>query len=169
MAELGAGYGRLGHAFLATQPGQYCIFDIPPALHVSQWYLSRLFPQKRIFGFRPFNNWAEVAAEVEQADLAFFTSNQLALVPDGYFDVVTSISTLPEMSMAQVKLFLAQFARTARGHVFLKQWTSWKNPLDGTDLTMDDYVLGENWRVTLDQVDPINPLFFNRVWSNQPT
>jgi putative sugar O-methyltransferase len=165
VAELGAGYGRLGHAFLATQPGQYCIFDIPPALYVAQWYLTKLLPNKRVFRFRPFSHWSEVAEEVAQADVAFFTSNQLALVPDRYFDVVTSISTLPEMSMVQVRLFLKQFARTSAGHVFLKQWTSWKNPLDGTNLTMDDYVLGGDWKVTLDQVDPFNPLFFNRVWT----
>jgi len=167
IAELGAGYGRLAYACQRIQAARYFIFDIPPALNVSQWYLTRLFPERRIFRFRSFQDWSEVAAEVAEADIAFFTSNQLALVPDRYFDVVTSISTLPEMSTTQVGLFLGHFARTAADHVFLKQWSSWKNPLDGTDLTMDDYDLGRDWHVTLDHVDPINPLFFNRAWSRR--
>jgi putative sugar O-methyltransferase len=165
VAELGAGYGRLAYAYLATQPGQYFIFDIPPALLVSQWYLQRVLPNKKVFMFRRFDAWEQVAADVAAADVAFFTSNQLAMVPDAYFDIVTSISTMPELTPAQVKLFLTEFARTSAHHIFLKQWLNWKNPDDGTHLSMDDYDLGKAWRVVLDQTDPINPLFFKRVWS----
>jgi putative sugar O-methyltransferase len=165
VAELGAGYGRLAYAYLATQPGQYFIFDIPPALLVSQWYIQGVFPNKKVFAFRRFERWDEVAADVAAADVAFFTSNQLALVPDSYFDIVTSISTMPELTAAQVKMFLAQFVRTSAGHIFLKQWLDWKNPDDGTHLSMNDYDLGKAWDIALDRKDPINPRFFNRVWS----
>jgi putative sugar O-methyltransferase len=165
IAEFGAGYGRLAHLFQATQSGQYFIFDIPPALYVSQWYLSKLFPEKRIFRFRPFSDWREVADEATSADIGFFTSNQIALFPEQYFDVLTSISTLPEMSMHQVRLFLKLFAHVTRDHVYLKQWSSWKNPLDGTDLSMKDYDFGDDWQLQKYVQDPINPLFFNAIWS----
>jgi hypothetical protein len=165
VAEFGAGYGRLAHLFQATQSGQYFIFDIPPALHVSQWYLTKLFPEKRIFRFRPFSDWSEIADEANSADIGFFTSNQIALFPERYFDVFTSISTLPEMSMHQVRLFLKLFAHVTRDHVYLKQWFSWKNPLDGTDLSIKDYDFGDDWHLQKCVQDPINPLFFNGIWS----
>ena len=166
IAEFGAGYGRLAYLFQATQQGQYFIFDIPPALCVSQWYLSQLFPEKRIFHFRPFSDWKDVAEEAAAADIGFFTSNQMALLPRGYFDVLTSISTLPEMSMHQVRLFLDLFAHVTHQHIYLKQWSSWKNPLDGTDLSMTNYDFGANWQMRKYFQDPINPLFFNGVWTH---
>ena len=165
VAELGAGHGRLAHVFLSQERGQYMIFDIPPALYVSEWYLRQVLPNCRIFGFRPFRDWSEVADEVEQADLAFFTANQIRRLPSGYCDVTLTISTLPEMRPGQVDLYLSEFDRITRGHIFLKQWKSWKNPHDGTELNIDYYNPGPRWRVALDRTDPLNPLFFNRVLS----
>ena len=42
--ELGAGYGRNAYVFLNVFPrGKYIVIDIPPALYVSQEYLSSVF------------------------------------------------------------------------------------------------------------------------------
>lgn len=164
VAELGAGYGRLAHVFAATQQGTYFIFDIPPALYVSHWYLSRVLPEKKLFQFRPFGKFEDVQGEIEAADIAFLTANQLQQFPPGYFDVMLTISTLPEMRPEQVALFLDLFQRFSWGHIFIKQWMDWTNPSDGTRMKPDDYVLGANWKMVMDRVDPINPRFFNRAW-----
>ncbi|MGL4243038.1 MAG: putative sugar O-methyltransferase [Beijerinckiaceae bacterium] len=164
VAEIGAGSGRLAHVFAATQPGQYFIFDIPPALFVSQWYLSQIFGEEAVFRFRPFARLEDVADEMAKARVVFLTSNQIRLFPDRYFDVVASISTLPEMRPDQVTLFIEQFRRLARGHVFLKQWNSWRNDLDGYRLSKEDVDLGSDFELTLDRTDPINIEFFNRAW-----
>jgi putative sugar O-methyltransferase len=164
IAELGAGYGRLAYVFSATQQGTYFIFDIPPALYVSHWYLSRVLPGKKLFKFRPFGRFKDVQDEIEAADIAFLTANQLQQFPQGYFDVMITISTLPEMRPEQVALFLDLFQRSSRGHIFIKQWMDWTNPSDGTRMKPDDYALGESWKMVMDRIDPINPRFFNRVW-----
>ena len=49
VAELGAGYGRLAEVFGRTTNYRYMIFDITPALYVSQWYIKRIFPEEQIF------------------------------------------------------------------------------------------------------------------------
>ena len=54
IAELGAGYGRLAHVALTNRNNRYFVFRLPPALFVSQWYLSRLFPDRKVFSFRHF-------------------------------------------------------------------------------------------------------------------
>lgn len=164
VAEIGAGHGRLAHVFLSSQQGTYFIFDIPPALNVSQWYISEVYKEKRIFRFRHFNTYEEVREQVESADIAFFTANQIRKFPPRYFDVVLSISTLPEMSLEQVTLYLELFQSLSRRHIYLKQWKSWKNPLDRTDIRVEDYVLDAHWTLQMDRTDPINPQFFNRVW-----
>ena len=78
--------------------------------------------------------------------------------------MVVSISTLPEMRPEQVALYLEQFRRLADHAIFLKQWRSWTNPSDGTSMSLDDYRLGGDWQVVHDEVDPVNPAFFNRIW-----
>jgi hypothetical protein len=165
IAEVGAGYGRLAYAYAQSQPGQYYVFDIPPALAVAQWYLEQTLGGERLFKFRHFERLTDVASEIESASVVMLTPNQMRKFPDRYFDVALSISTLPEMRQDQVDLYLREFQRLSRGHIFLKQWKTWKNPTDGTDLTPESYRFAPQWRVTLDRTDPVVPTFFNRIWS----
>lgn len=167
VAEVGAGSGRLAQVFAERLRGQYVIFDIPPALYVSQWYLSQLFPDKNIFRFRPFNDFSTIEAELSSADIAFFTANQITKFPDKYFNVMLSISTLPEMSREQVALYIDLFQRKSAEYIYLKQWKSWKNPLDGTDIGPDDYINGNEWKLSHHFSDPVVPEFFDRVWRRE--
>lgn len=168
IAEIGAGSGRLAHAYVSTRPGVYMIFDIPPALMVSQWYLSNVFRDKKIFQFRSFENFSSIKDELESSDIAFFSANQIEHFPPNYFDLVLSISTLPEMHPSQVSMYLATFAKVSSKFIYLKQWLNWKNPLDGTDMKIDDYKFNSEWSIVMDRVDPLNPKFFNRVWKKLP-
>ena len=106
--------------------------------------------------------------EIDRASVALFTANQIRKFPDDYFDVMVSISTLPEMRQDQVDLYLAEFQRLSLGHIFLKQFKAWKNPSDGTDLTIDSYRLHPDWQLVVDRSDPVIPCFFNRVWRKRP-
>jgi putative sugar O-methyltransferase len=165
IAEIGAGYGRVAHAYLTTLPGQYFIFDIPPALGVAQWYLEQTLGSDRVFRFRHFDKLDEVRDHIERAKAVLLTPNQMRKFPHGYFDVTLTISTLPEMRQDQVDFYLAEMQRLARGHIFIKQFMSWRNPSDGTALTADSYRLAPEWRLALDRPDPVVPFFFNRIWT----
>ncbi len=165
VAELGAGYGRLAFVFLAGASVRYVIFDIPPALHVAQWYLTRLFPERRAFRFRRFLAFSEIEGELAQSDVAFFTPNQMALFPDGYFDVFLSISTLPEMSQDQIANYLAAMSRLARRGIYLKQWRRWFNDKDGFEFTYDGLTIPSPWTLRLDRPDAVQPLFQERAWT----
>ena len=169
VAELGAGYGRLAHVFLSLpETRRYCIFDIPPALMVSQSYLSQVLPGKRVFAFRHFDDFSEVQDEYDRSDIAFFTPNQLALLPERHFDFTLSISTFPEMRLEQVEHYFQLVSRHTASHIFIKQWISWKNPKDLSHVTSDSYRLPPEWETTLDERDPTMPLFFNKAWARRP-
>jgi len=167
ICEIGAGYGRLAYVISKARKGLYCIFDVPPTLNVSQWYLTRSLPEHRIFRFRRFDCFDDIAAELAQSDVAFFTPNQLRAFPDGYFDVAASVSTLPELTLEQVEVFLELMQRTSRGFIYLKQWHRWKNEKDGTDLTIDAYRFAPEWHRTLYRADPLIPSFFEAVWERR--
>jgi hypothetical protein len=170
IAELGAGYGRLGHVLLATTGCRYMIFDLPPALHLSQWYLSRLFPDRRIFSFRRFGSYAEIAAELAEVDIAFFTPNQLELFPDRHFDAFATISSLHEMRREQIDHFLRLMAAKTRDVIYMKQQAHYVNPYDGLHIKRSEYVLPPDWQVAMERGDALNPGFFELVASrSDPT
>lgn len=160
VGELGAGYGRLGHMLLSTTPCRYLVFDIPPALCVSQWYLGLMFPERRIFRFRHFDDFAEVREELAAADLAFLTPNQLALLPDDYLDGMATISSLHEMRPEQIGHFLGLMGRKARYALLLKQQYHYVNPFDGLVIERDAYAAPEGWGIRREVKDACNPEFF---------
>jgi len=160
VAELGAGYGRLAHVFTAAADVSYAIFDIPPALAVSQWYLTQILGAERIAPFDPKGDPTALAP----GTVGFFAPDQLERVPDGWYDLTQTISTLPEMPRRQSDHFLRLLADKSSGALFLKQWRSWFNEPDGVEHTEEGYVLPDGWKLTHRRLDPIQPLFFNRLW-----
>ncbi len=164
VAELGAGYGRLGHVFVSDRRTQYFVFDIPPALLVSQTYLGAVHPDRSVFHFRHFDRFSEVSEELSSADMAFLTPNQIEFFPDGYFDIFASISTLPEMAANQIENYLLQAERITSRYVYLKQWTEWENPADGHRVDAETMRLGQAWMPVFDRKDAVQPHFFERLW-----
>jgi len=164
VAELGAGYGRLAYVFLAASSCRYLIFDVPPALYVSERYLAAALPEKRVFRFRSFARFGEIEAELKSADVAFFTPNQLALFPPGYFDVFVSISALHEMRRDQIEHFLRMMSTTTTRRIYLKNWSRWYNDTDGVSIDEQTFRLAPPWNMVLDRVDPVQDLFTERLY-----
>jgi putative sugar O-methyltransferase len=162
--ELGGGYGRLAYVTIHNEARHY-IVDIPPALDIAQWYLPQVIgSHKRVFHWRQFDVFDSIRDELEQSDVGFFTPAQLSLFPDNWCDAFVSISTLPEMTSAQIEWYLTQMMRISRDTVYLKQWRRWRNQMDGTCAPERGYRLGAGWHETLLQADLIQPNFVNQVW-----
>jgi putative sugar O-methyltransferase len=164
VAELGAGYGRLAHVFSEACPLTYCIFDVPPALGVAQWYLTELFGADRTVPYVPGEDFSAVEPRLKPGTIAFFTPNQLEMFPDGWFDCTQTISTLPEMPAEQSSHYLELLAAKSRHTLFLKQWKRWRNAADNVELDESRYDLAAPWQLTARRVDPIQPAFFNQLW-----
>ena len=163
IAELGSGYGRVGYIFGLLSNARYCFFDIPPALAIAQTYFQNVFPDRKIFAFRDFRDFAEVEAEIASSQFAFFTANQIALFPDSYFDTFINISSLHEMTTDQIAHYLTQFDRLTKTSIYLKQWMLSKNFYDQIIVTASEYELPDHWQAVIDQVDLVAPLFFERL------
>lgn len=163
IAEVGAGYGRLGYVIMHAIKCQYMVFDIPPALHVSQWYLGEAFPGKRLFRFRHFDRFEDIAGELAQADIAFFSPNQIELFPEGYFDITVNISSLHELRPDQIDNMLAQIYRVTRHYVYLKQYKEYLNPYDGLRILEDSYKLAPGWQHRYYRDDGVDARFFETL------
>jgi len=165
VAELGAGYGRLAEVFGRTTNYRYMIFDITPALYVSQWYIKRIFPEEQIFEFRHFDSFSEIESELNKSRFAFFTANQIELMPDGICDLFINMNSLMEMRPEQIKNFLHHIDRLTQRSFLSRQWVSWRNPEDGNTVGKGDFALGPGWKLSLDHLDTVYPDLFNQVWT----
>lgn len=162
--ELGAGYGRLAYVMLNAKPCRYIIVDIPPTILVAKWYLPRVLPHLKVFGYRSFEHFDEVREEFETADLIFLSPNQLALLPDGFVDVSISISSLHEMSPAQSIRYRELLEAKTAHVIYFKQWIKWRNPADDIEVGVADYQLRAPWRQVLESVDLANHEFIELGW-----
>ena len=165
VGELGAGYGRLAYVFLKAQQNvKYVIFDIPPAIFISQWYLSRVFPDKKIFKVRSFMDFQEIQEEYEQSDIAFFLPEQMELLPEKHFNLFVNISSLGEMKTGQIRNYLSQIDRLTRGYFYTKQWITSVNPDDNVVIRQEDYPISPTWEKVYERPAAVQKRFFEALY-----
>jgi putative sugar O-methyltransferase len=169
ISELGAGYGRLAYVFLMIHPNhKYVIFDIPPTLYISQTYLSKLFPNLKIFKFRHFSSFSEIQKEYYESDVCFFTPNQLEMFPEKEIDVFINISSLHEMRFDQIQKFYQLIDAKTKGIFFTKQYPDiikLSNGLSGAyEVPFNKYPTPPNWKLIFNRQNEINPRFTEAIY-----
>lgn len=166
ICELGAGYGRNAYIFLNTFPNsKYIIIDIPPALYISQQYLSSIFPNKRIFNFRSFENFKEVERQFLDSDIIFLLPHQAKMLPEKSVDLFINISSLHEMKMAQIHEYFKLIDKLTRKFFYTKQWLVSKNSADGIVITQNDYPVPANWSELYLRKAKVQTYFFEAMYS----
>lgn len=167
IAELGAGYGRLAYVFLHAVPTvTYCIIDLPPALYVSQEYLTKIFPKENIFTFRHFKNFKEIEKKFVDSRIAFLMPQQIEYLPDNYFDIVINISSLGEMRRDQINNYIKQQDRLSKGYVYLKQWKQ-SRAQDNNFIKEEEYKIPKKWGKIYYHTHPIQNLFFEALYKTR--
>ena len=163
--ELGPGYGRTAYVFLALQPGcRYILVDIPPALYIAQRYLTSVFPDRRVFAFRPFDNYENVREEMEDCSIIFLTPNQLEMIPDKSIDLFINISSLHEMRMDQIRFYFREIERLTRKYFYFKQWKETQVPLENETIREADYPIGSSWTLINRQQCAVQHKFFEALY-----
>lgn len=165
VTELGAGYGRNAYVFQTLfKACKYVIIDIPPALYVSQEYLSATLPGRKIFEFRDFESFASVRNEFEAADLCFLLPHQAALLPEKSTDIFLNISSLHEMTVGQIEAYFSLVDRLTRRSFYLKQWKLAKNRVDQVRLSESSYPYRPHWRKRYSRTALLQPNFFEAIY-----
>ncbi len=164
VGELGAGHGRLAEIFGITTNFRYFIFDITPAIFVSQWYIKKLFPNEKIFEFRHFDNFSEIEDELKKCRFAFFTSNQIEKLPNDYVNLFINLNSLAEMRLDQIKNFIHNIDRLTSTAFLSRQQIHSVNPVERISLSKANYKMPKRWQLILDKADDIYPSFFNQIW-----
>jgi putative sugar O-methyltransferase len=162
--ELGGGYGRLAWAALTALPDlRLVLVDIPPALAIAERYLTTLFPDLPTFRFRRFQDPRQVVPELDEAQLAFLTPNQLERLEPLAARLAINISSLHEMRPDQIRRQLEVLDRHCHGHFYTKQWEAWHNPVDAVTVRREDYPYPSRWRRVFERRHPVQQRFFEAL------
>jgi putative sugar O-methyltransferase len=165
--ELGAGYGRDGYVIMKMHSDvRYIVVDIPPALWVAERYLASVFPERRVFRYRDFDQFEDVAEEFDKAQIAFLLSSQLLKLPAKSTDLVLNISSLHEMRPDQISFYFEQFDRVLKpgGHMYTKQWRVAKVLFEGLTLAEADYPIPSSWSTVFTRTARVQTKFFEALY-----
>jgi hypothetical protein len=144
--EIGAGYGRTAYSLLGVfRQARYTIIDIEPALSLSRFYLSTLYPTR---------------------DITFIDAGSPSASSLQDVDLAVSISSLHEMTPEQVAAYLRLLDGSVLpgGTVFLKQWERWHNPVDDVEMRFDDYPVPASWLRVFRETSPVQTRFVQAGW-----
>ncbi|MFN0064979.1 MAG: putative sugar O-methyltransferase [Chlamydiales bacterium] len=163
--EIGGGYGRTAYAYLSLFPSlKYICCDITPALYIAQSYLKKIFPHRKIFLFRPFSHYEEIQKEFEAADIAFLLPHQLKMLPDRSVDLGINISSLHEMTRAQIAYYFGEYARLCGRYFYFKEWKEGPNPYDHLIIKKEEYPIPLQWREIYSRSCRIQTKFFESLY-----
>lgn len=165
VCELGAGYGRNAYVFLSIFKNcKYIVVDIPPALYVSQEYISEVFPNKKIMRFSNFTSLEEVSDEFNSADIVFLLPHQADFLAKKSVDYFINISSFHEMTKPQVSKYFELIERITRGYFYTKQWNSFINTRDEITIRKEDYPYIKSWTNIYSKTPLTHPLFFEALF-----
>lgn len=164
VAEIGAGYGRLAYLAMIRFPQlEYFIFDIPPALVISQNYLASTLGDNLVEQCNGNSAILEGSSGIPKVKACL--PHQLELFSDDYFDLVINISSFDEMPPAQVKNYFSLIDKKCRGWFYIKghekapHWCE----VSGGGLTELPYPA--TWKLIYEGKDPFSPTFIERIYS----
>ena len=165
VAELGAGYGRLAYVFLKALPAAtYTIIDVPPALCIAQRYLEKLFPESKIFKYRRIDRFEDVKDEFNSSRIRILAANQIELLPQKQFNLFINISSLHEMTFAQMQNYILQIDRVCRGLFYTKQWRVSRAKENGFVIKETEYPIPLTWRCVFHRQHPLQRMFFEALY-----
>jgi putative sugar O-methyltransferase len=123
VAELGAGWGRLGYVIRFVNPrSTYCLFDLPEVLIVSQSYLPGLLPPGSTHTYDKTRNLRLIGRPDVTEGIWFFGPQGLRHFRESTFDYVVNIAGFQEMPVEDVRAYLELFGAVgAGGYCFLRQ------------------------------------------------
>jgi len=165
ISELGAGYGRNAYFFLQAFPQcKYILIDIPPALYVAQNYITSLFPDRKIFKFRCFDDFDAVKTDFLDADIVFLLPHQANMLPKKCVDLFVNISSLQEMKIEQIKAYFMMIDKLTKGYFYSKQWFTSHNPADAIIVSATDYPIPSTWSQLFHRKSKVQTYFFEAMY-----
>ena len=166
--EIGAGYGRFADLVLTAHPeARVVIVDIPPALALSQAYLTACHRRRSGASLSRRDVGCGSGAVGRRVTVGVPHSEPVRRDgPDRRRTSVVNVSSLHEMRADQIAEYLRLIDQHARGGFFYtKQWARWRNPVDDVQTDRRSYPYPATWRCLFDRTPVAQPAFFEALFA----
>jgi putative sugar O-methyltransferase len=122
LADLGAGWGRLGYVLLHANPlAHYVVFDIPETLLISSNYLPRVCSGFSFCNYEESRSGELSRERLLSKSIWFLGAQDLARLSPNSLDLLVNVASFQEMPSTQVNRYLELIHKPALGgHVYLR-------------------------------------------------
>jgi putative sugar O-methyltransferase len=156
---IGANAWQLGYVFLHQIPLlKYIVTDSSFALQRVQGHYEKVFPNKKIFLYRPFENFESVKQEFESASICLIEPCQLPLLPPRSVDLGITIDVLDKLSHQEMGNYFELLAKLIKGYFYFKEQ---KN----SSIKEADYQLPEEWEEIFWRTCILHPFSFEALFA----
>jgi putative sugar O-methyltransferase len=133
VVDLGGGYGRLGYYILKDlDKFTFIDFDIPETLTLASYYLSKSFPEKRIFyyGQQKFEEKL-----LKEYDLFLLPSWEIEKIKDDSIELTINKNSLGEMEPETAYNYIDQISRISK-YFFSINHETFRNKFDNNKFSL---------------------------------
>ena len=170
VAELGAGWGRVGHILKSVNPLlTYVVFDLPEVLLVSSVHLPRRLPKEKTLQYRDSRKLTRISkSDLLGRGLVFLGAHDLQKCEDGLFDYFVNIASFQEMTKAQVGSYFDIIERVLRGTLYTQQlWSAHTHAYEVGEIGgFDDYPFKAHWTQKFVRNTTWSNLYFEAAYQN---
>lgn len=166
IAELGAGYGRLGYVFLNALPNStYIIIDLPGSLIIAQYYMKHMFAKEKILTYQKSSKMKTLDKKtLSQYKVVFLAPWQMPLIEDKALDIFINIYSFQEMTMPQIKNYFSLINEKCKGLFYSKQYFQSENPKDSLKIDLKDYPVNKKWKEIYVRTSTVHQLSFETLY-----
>ena len=155
---IGASPWQLTYVFLQQIPGlKYIICDAPEALFRAQQHFERIFPEKKIFPYRPFEKYEAICPEFEDSSICLVQPAQLSLLPERSVDLGLTIDVLDKLTRQETNAYFDQLASLIKGYFYFKEQKV-------SAIKEADYLVPEDWEEVFWRTCSLYPSSFEALF-----
>lgn len=163
--EVGGGYGRNMYVLKKTYPNSKIIMvDIPPAIILAQWYMSKVFPGSQILPIGDYKSFEEIKEKYNNADFVFLLPHQINLIPHKSINLFININSFQEMSFEQIRMYFKYVNKLTKGIFYSKQWKKQDNPDADVQISENEYPINKSWKKIFHRESQVQSKFFEEAY-----
>lgn len=127
VADLGAGWGRIGYALKQINPKcSYIAIDLPEPLLISSERLPQLLPNEEVFDYKYIKELTSIGInQLKKGGLWFCGTQDINKFEDGSIDIFINVASFQEMTKTQVNSYLKIIDKKVKGIFYSQQY--WQN------------------------------------------
>ena len=154
IVEIGAGYGGIASKVKKSlENAKYIIFDLPEVNAVQLYYLTNVFPDKKILGYDEYLKSKDILKE--SFDFLILPGWEIDNLKPNSVDSFINMRSMMEMDYNIIEFYMNAIQKSGKNKSFFVN----VNRYQKQDIKFKDYPYDQNWKV----INSINSIVQNHI------